>query len=155
MKGMMIVKSFFERLKELRKKAGLTQTELAELVNMHETTIRRWENAKGIPRIEEIKKLAKALNVTEEELLNGDNSSKQWILQISTADKFKEDIDMSGKKLNCVSQMTITPNGAGLLLTGDWNIWGDTKQFKNLLKQLEKARDVILQNGKALGGLEI
>ena len=63
MKGMMIVKSFFERLKELRKKAGLTQTELAELVNMHETTIRRWENAKGIPRIEEMKKLAKALNV--------------------------------------------------------------------------------------------
>ena len=61
---------------------------------------------------------------------------------------------MSGKKLNCVSQMTITPNGAGLLLTGDWKIWGNTKQFNNLLKQLEKARDVILQNGKLFGGLE-
>ena len=147
--------NFGERLKQIRKKAGFLQKEIAERLGVATITYKRYENNKSTPRANEIKKLAKALNVTEEELLNGDNSSKQWILQISTADKFKEDIDMSGKKLNCVSQMTITPNGAGLLLTGDWNIWGDTKQFKNLLKQLEKARDVILQNGKALGGLEI
>ncbi len=150
----MDINTFCKKLKNLRKKAGLTQEKLAELVNVHEITIRRWELNERQPRMDELKKLAKALNVTEEELLNGDSKNNQWILQISTADKFKEVIDMSNKKLNCVSQMTITPDGAGLLLTGNWSIWGDKKQFNNLIKQLEKARDVVLQTGKALGGIK-
>ena len=146
--------TFFKRLRDFRKKAGFTQIDLADLVSVHETTIRRWESGKGIPRMDEIKKLANALNVTEDELLNGNEKNNQWILQIFTADKFKEAIDLSAKKMNCVSQMTITPDGAGLLLTGNWDIWGDQKQFKNLVKQLEKARDIVLQNGKALGSIK-
>ena len=150
----MNVNNFSKRLKTLRKKAGLTQEKLAELTNVHEITVRRWESEERQPRVDEIKKLANALNVTEDELLNGNEKNYQWILQIFTADKFKEAIDLSAKKMNCVSQMTITPDGAGLLLTGNWDIWGDQKQFKNLVKQLEKARDIVLQNGKALGSIK-
>ncbi len=150
----MNVNNFSQRLKTLRKKAGLTQEKLAELTNVHEITVRRWESEERQPRMDEIKKLANALNVTEDELLNGNEKNNQWILQIFTADKFKEAIDLSAKKMNCVSQMTITPDGAGLLLTGNWDIWGDQKQFKNLVKQLEKARDIVLQNGKALGSIK-
>lgn len=143
-----------ERLRELRKKAGLTQEDLAEYVEVHLNTISRWENGVDVPKTLKLKKLANALNVTEDELLNGNEKNNQWILQIFTADKFKEAIDLSAKKMNCVSQMTITPDGAGLLLTGNWDIWGDQKQFKNLVKQLEKARDIVLQNGKALGSIK-
>ena len=58
--------NFGNRLKELRKKSGNTQAELAFLIGVHETTIRRWENgSKGTPSIEEIHKLCKALNVSE------------------------------------------------------------------------------------------
>lgn len=32
-----------QRMKELRKQAGMTQPELAEQVGVHETTIRRWK----------------------------------------------------------------------------------------------------------------
>ena len=33
------------RLRELRKKAGLTQDELAEYVEVHLNTVSRWENS--------------------------------------------------------------------------------------------------------------
>ncbi len=63
--------AFGERLRTFRKKAGLTQPELAELIGVHETTIRRWENDySGKPGMENIKALAKALNVSENDLLN-------------------------------------------------------------------------------------
>ena len=149
-----IEENFGERLKQIRKKAGFLQKEIAERLGVATITYKRYENNKSTPRANEIKKLANALNVTEDELLNGNEKNNQWILQIFTADKFKEAIDLSAKKMNCVSQMTITPDGAGLLLTGNWDIWGDQKQFKNLVKQLEKARDIVLQNGKALGSIK-
>ena len=141
-------------LKKYREKANLTQNELAKLIGVQCQTVWRWEHEEREPSLDLLKKLANALNVTEDELLNGNEKNNQWILQIFTADKFKEAIDLSAKKMNCVSQMTITPDGAGLLLTGNWDIWGDQKQFKNLVKQLEKARDIVLQNGKALGSIK-
>ena len=107
-------KDFAEHLKNLRKKAGFTQEMLANLISFSLKTIQRWEKGERQPRMNEIKKLANALNVTEDELLNGNEKNNQWILQIFTADKFKEAIDLSAKKMNCVSQMTITPDGAGL-----------------------------------------
>ena len=72
--------TFFKRLRDFRKKAGFTQIDLADLVSVHETTIRRWESGKGIPRMDEIKKLANALNVTEDELLNGYEKKRPLII---------------------------------------------------------------------------
>ncbi len=59
------------RIRELRKKAGLNQDELADLIDVSITTVRRWEWGARSPRMEEIKRLASALHVTEAELLNG------------------------------------------------------------------------------------
>ena len=36
-----------KELKDLRKKAGLTQTELAEKIGTHKQVISRWENGKS------------------------------------------------------------------------------------------------------------
>lgn len=60
-----------KRMKELRKKAGMTQPQLAERVGVHETTIRRWEQEtdKG-PDTAMIMKLAEVLNVSAENLLS-------------------------------------------------------------------------------------
>ena len=66
-----MAESFGERLKALRKKAGLTQPELAYLIGVHETTIRRWENNdKNSASIDDMKKIALALSVPESDLLN-------------------------------------------------------------------------------------
>ena len=58
------------RIRELRKRAGMTQLELSERVGVHETSIRRWEKEKDSgPDTAMIMKLAEALGVTAESLL--------------------------------------------------------------------------------------
>lgn len=42
--------NFSERLRKLRKKAGLTQEELAEYVEVHLNTVSRWENDIDTPK---------------------------------------------------------------------------------------------------------
>lgn len=56
-------------LLELRKKAGLTQTELAEVIAVPQTTIATWEWSSSPPRAEVLPRLAKALGVRLEDLL--------------------------------------------------------------------------------------
>lgn len=78
-------KEFAERLRELRKKAGLTQSGLAETIKLSIKTIQRWEQNERQPRMDEIKKLAQALNVTDDELLNGKQETGTWQLRIEVA----------------------------------------------------------------------
>ena len=55
--------SFSDRLKEARKKAGLTQEELAKESKVSTGTIQRYELGTRNPKKETIAKIAKALNV--------------------------------------------------------------------------------------------
>lgn len=54
---------FAERLRTLRKNAGLTQAQLAEKAGMTASVIARYETGKAMPRQKAIEKLAAALNV--------------------------------------------------------------------------------------------
>lgn len=60
---------FGERLKELRIKFGLKQHELAEILNVSQSTIGMYENDQRTPPIESIVKLAEYFNVTTDYLL--------------------------------------------------------------------------------------
>ncbi len=62
---------FGKNLFRLRKKAGLSQEELAERVGVHLNTVSQWENGFYIPKTPKIQKLAEVLSVSEAELLNG------------------------------------------------------------------------------------
>ena len=150
------MQNFGNRLRELRKKQGLTQAELAYLVGVHETTIRRWETgSKGTPSIDEIQKLCAALNVSENELLNGSpDIQERWVLQLKIADKFTQEVIDVSKSVPCVSSITTTPNGGFLCLGGDYSLWTDDNAFKKLLADVKKFRATVIQNGKALGGIK-
>ena len=54
----------------------MTQEKLAELVDIHVNTLLRWEYGTREPKASEIQKLAKALGVTEAELLNGPDNKE-------------------------------------------------------------------------------
>jgi transcriptional regulator with XRE-family HTH domain len=54
-----------------RKRARISQKNLAQLVNVSFSTIRRWEKGDREPRASDIQKLCEVLGVTEAELLNG------------------------------------------------------------------------------------
>ena len=66
----MELKNFAQQLKKFRKKAGLTQEELAYKIDVSLMTLKRWEWNQRQPRIKEIKKLCEVLHVSEAELLN-------------------------------------------------------------------------------------
>lgn len=63
------MKEFAERLKELRMEKGLSQRELAKLVNLERTSISRWESETHIPNAEAVVVLAKFFSVTTDYLL--------------------------------------------------------------------------------------
>lgn len=59
---------FSVRLKELRLKKGLTQTELGEKVGVKQSTFTNWENGKREPSFENLVKLADLLEVSLDSL---------------------------------------------------------------------------------------
>lgn len=61
--------SFGKRLVELRRKRGLTQQQLCELVGVHVTQLRNYESDRSQPTLEVIRKLALALDITADELV--------------------------------------------------------------------------------------
>lgn len=146
--------NFSERLRTLRKKAGLTQEELAFQVGIHEMTIRRLEKGTQEPNnLTIIKKLASVLHVSEDELLNG-KPSQSWVLQIKIDKNFQEEFIDMRKGVPCISDLNITPNGVFLSLGGNFDLWTSDKKYKNFVKSLDKARKIVIQNAKDLGFIE-
>lgn len=59
-------------IKALREKKGLTQSQLAKIINVSDKAVSKWETAKGLPDITLIEPLASALGVSVPELMSGE-----------------------------------------------------------------------------------
>ncbi len=68
-----------ERLQDLRKKAGYSQEQLAELLGISRQAISKWESGQGNPDIDNIIKLTKIYQVSTDYILLGhkDEPGKQ------------------------------------------------------------------------------
>jgi len=87
-----------EMIKAFRKKSGLTQLELAELLKVSFSTLRRWEVYGVQPRADEVKRLCDVFHCTETELLSGSVEERSKITLSYDFEKFeKGDVDMTGK----------------------------------------------------------
>lgn len=75
----------------LRKAKGLTQKELAELLNVSDKAVSRWERDESAPDITLIPVLADLFDVTCDELLRGERSSKE---------SFKETPEKKERRMN-------------------------------------------------------
>ncbi|MFA7076253.1 MAG: helix-turn-helix domain-containing protein [Candidatus Izemoplasmatales bacterium] len=62
--------TFCKKLLELRTKSNITQNELAQKIGVTRQAISKWERGDGLPDLYNTNLLAKALNVTVDELLN-------------------------------------------------------------------------------------
>ena len=142
--------SFGQRLRELRKTRGISQEQLAEAIGVHAVTVSRWENNELLPQTVNIRKLAHALHVLEGELLNPATTT-DWVLTIRTADNFEEVINLARNYCDCIAQLTTTKQGAALLLSGSYDVFANNDKFKAFIKQIQKARQIVLQNGEAMG----
>ncbi|WP_216597408.1 helix-turn-helix domain-containing protein, partial [Pseudomonas protegens] len=65
------ITGFAERLRSLRKQKNLSQTELGQLAELHYTHIGRYERGTSRPSGDTLKRLADALDVSSDYLLEG------------------------------------------------------------------------------------
>ena len=146
---------FAKRLKSYLKHARLSQQNVADALDIPRNTVWRWINGKTIPESSNIQSLAKLLNMSVDDLLNGPApDAKRWVLQIKIADDFTQEVIDMAKNVPCVSSITTTPTGGFICLGGDYSLWTDDNAFKKFLSDLKKFRTTVIQNGKALGGIK-
>ncbi len=62
--------SLGEKLKSIRKRFGLSQEELASIMNVSRQAITKWESDTGLPDTENLKELSRIFNLTIDYLLN-------------------------------------------------------------------------------------
>ena len=80
-------KTLGEMINSLRKEKNMTQNNLAEKMNVTDKAVSKWERNLSCPDVNSIPKLAEILDVSVEELLNGqikqDNSKVDDIINVS------------------------------------------------------------------------
>ncbi len=67
----MDAKSLGASIAEFRKKCGMTQSQLAEKLNISDKTVSRWENGLGFPEVTQFPVLAEIFGVTVDYLMTG------------------------------------------------------------------------------------
>ena len=63
--------SIAERLQDLRKKAGYSQEQVAEMMGISRQAISKWESGQGNPEIDNVVKLTEIYNVSTDYILLG------------------------------------------------------------------------------------
>lgn len=129
---------FAQHLRDLRKQAGFSQSDLAKLVNVSLLTVFRWENEERQPRLEEIKKLAEVLQVSESELLNGPDP-KNWELKLVVSKTHEGGIvDMTSSKSSAV--LNVSDDAMAITLSAPYELWEDDTKFEELIADLRRKR---------------
>ena len=75
----------------LRKDKEYTQAELAEILNVSNRTISKWENGDGFPDITILPSVAQALGITVDELLAGEKIPKEEIVDFKVTEVENKD----------------------------------------------------------------
>ena len=69
-----------ERIRDERKKRGLSQEEQADILNVSRQAITKWETDRGIPDIANLIRISEEFEISLDELIKGDNSVKRKII---------------------------------------------------------------------------
>ena len=84
-----------QKLKEIRKKFGLSQEQLAEIMNVSRQAITKWENDGGLPDVSNLQELSKVFGITVDYLLNDENQLPALSMKkILDKDKYKNKLTM-------------------------------------------------------------
>jgi transcriptional regulator with XRE-family HTH domain len=81
-----------ERIRDLRKSKGLTQSELAEKLNLTDKAVSKWESGEGEPNIGALADLAVVLDTTTDYLLTGKKPVEKTVVISKKEQAAKEDI---------------------------------------------------------------
>ena len=125
-------------IKQWRKRVGLTQEKLADLVNVHLNTLSRWELGQREPRASEIAKLCEVLGVSEAELLRGP-AEKRWEVRVILEEPKEGDVMNLTKDAPNEALVEIGTHKIAVKIVGDVE---NESELDNLLAEVkEKALD--------------
>lgn len=93
-----------ERIKELRKKEGLSQEQFAEKLTVSRAAVAKWENDNGVPDIENLKHLSELFDISLDVLLDNSVHGKSKESLTDTPDTLKFYKTYIGEK--CSIEMT-------------------------------------------------
>ena len=130
----------------LRKKRGIRQEELAQLLEINTATLSRWENGHFEPNATSIKKLCEVLHCTESELLNGPSDGKVRVTLSYDMNKMKEgeiDMDSNGFDLFLGKNGFIGLRG-GVMLSAERTI---DDVMTEIRKELERGLAMQIERG--------
>lgn len=69
--------TFAEKLKSIRKQAGMSQEQLAEKLGVSRQAVTKWETDAGIPDIENIMAISALFDISIDELLSNERGAKK------------------------------------------------------------------------------
>ena len=121
------------RLKELRKEKGLTQTDLAELLEVTKLTIHNWENGVFSIKSDRLKKLCEIFDVDATYLLGYNNVKNETNIKVSVLDEALE-------KLRTINNMISVESDEGPNM---WTVGFLTAMvaIENFKKEIEDQKD--------------
>ena len=101
-------------IKELREKYHMTQSELAEKLNVSDKTVSKWETAKGYPDISLLEPIAEVFGVSVTELLSGQAINNVNVSANMLRSKFYV-CPVCGNIIHCMGEAVIQCHGVQLL----------------------------------------
>ena len=87
------------KIKELRKRKGLTQEELAELIQMEQNSISVMESGRNFPTLGTLEKIAKVLDVNLSDFFDYDYIEDIDVIKASTEDSISKMDDKQLRQL--------------------------------------------------------
>lgn len=84
-----------QKLKEIRKRFGMSQEQLAEILNVSRQAITKWENDGGLPDVSNLQEIAKTFGITVDYLSDDENQLPALSLRKELdKEKYKNKITM-------------------------------------------------------------
>ncbi len=79
-----------QKIKEIRKRMGLSQEQLGKIINVSRQAITKWERDEGIPDISNLKELSTILGVTVDYLISNNTTLPELSMKIKlNKEKYK------------------------------------------------------------------
>lgn len=152
-----------EKLKAARKSAGLTQEQLASAILVSRQAITKWEADKGMPDVENLKRLSQTLGISLDALLDTHTALDMHVLRREIHLEHKGVIKKSNEKDQIIREAypeaevrrltieqlstkaeTIIDNVIGFFTTAPFGI----SEFLNALKHINTACYLVNQDGR-------
>lgn len=86
--------TFGQKLKQFRKRFGLSQEQLASTISVSRQAITKWERDDGLPDISNLQSISKIFNVTVDYLLSENNLPALSMRVVLDKDKYKNKLSM-------------------------------------------------------------